>query len=275
MAFAVRGGVGRGRPQPFQFLVEPRHGQRAAGHVEAGDQLADLGLHHVKTSAGEQGRNGFPHHEKLFILGAAQPVEDHGDSIRCAVRLFGEDAVDEDAGKLFGGRQGMASDSGLTVDAQSQVHCAGRHREQWQVRPGHGAAVECDPEGAGGVVGLSGHPFDIVEAVPFLGRRASAPEHGEVACDSAPFGRVFWCGACDVVGHYKVAGVDALRAQLPGGQTEVHHVTGVIAGDQQDTRVPVCGAGDRCGLGRGRRGEDVADDGAVGESGSDHAAERG
>ena len=46
LALAVCGGVGRGRPQPFQFLVEPRDGQRAAGHVEAGDQLADLGLHH-------------------------------------------------------------------------------------------------------------------------------------------------------------------------------------------------------------------------------------
>ena len=73
--------------------------------------------------------------------------------------------------------------------------------------------------------------------------------------------------------RYPCLGVDALAAELGDGEPEVHHVACVVPGRQQHARVAVSGPCHRTGVfGRGR-GEDVADHGTVGESGSDRSAE--
>ena len=81
-------------------------------------------------------------------------------------------------------------------------------------------------------------------------------------------------GAGDVVGDEDDPGVDAVALQPLLSQGEVHDVAGVVAGGEQQSGAVGGGPADRVGLMGGRRGEDVADHGAVGEAGSDDAAER-
>ena len=95
LALSIGRRIGRGAPQPLQFLVEPRHCQRAPGHVEAGDKFTDFGLHYRESGRGESSRHRLPDHEQFLVLGPAQPIEDDRDVIRCTRGCFSEDAVDK------------------------------------------------------------------------------------------------------------------------------------------------------------------------------------
>jgi MFS transporter, MHS family, shikimate and dehydroshikimate transport protein len=95
LALAIRRRISGGGPQSFQFFVEPRHCQRATGHVEAGDKFTNFGLHHRESRRGESSRHRLPDDEQFLVLGSAQPVEDDCDAIRCTRGCFSEDAVDK------------------------------------------------------------------------------------------------------------------------------------------------------------------------------------
>ncbi|KMO84887.1 hypothetical protein MCHUDSM44219_00249 [Mycolicibacterium chubuense] len=271
---AVGGRVRRRRPVALQLLVEPHHRQRAARHVQARDELTHLGFDDLVAPLAQQPRHGAPDHEQFLVLGAAQSVQDDRETGGLRVGTIGEHAVDECVRERLGGGHGLVGDAGLPVDAQPHAHLALRHGEQRMVGAGHRAPVERHPQRAGRRVGCFGDPDHPGEIETLFGGGAGALEHREIACDAASF--VFFPARCarDVVGDGEVVGVDPLAAQLRHRQTEVHHVAGVVAGGEQHTGVPVRGTGHRCRLLGRRRGEDVADDGAVGEPGSDSPAER-
>ncbi len=116
-ALAVRGGVSRGVPEGRQLVVEVDEGQRAAGHVQAGDQLTDLGIDDRVAGVAQQPGHGSPHHEQLLVLGRAEPVEDHPDAVAVVGGCLGEDAADELSGQVGRAGQLGLGDAGLAVDA--------------------------------------------------------------------------------------------------------------------------------------------------------------
>ena len=72
--------------------------------------------------------------------------------------------------------------------------------------------------------------------------------------------------AGDVVGDIDDPGVDPLGAEPVRGDAEVQPVARVVAEAKHDSRAAMGGLGDPVGLLGGRRGEQVAQHGAVGES---------
>jgi hypothetical protein len=224
LALSIGRRIGRGAPQPLQFLVEPRRCQRAPGHVEAGDKFTNFGLHYRESGRGESSRHRLPDDEQFLVRGSAQPIEDDRDAIRCTRGCFSEDAVDKQRCQIGGGGHVVAGHPGLAVDAKTQSHGALRHREEAPVGAGQCAAVERDTERAGGVVGLEGHPLDIVECGTLFGSGTGTTEYGEVPGDAAALGDVVGRGTGDVIGHDQEAGVDVLGSELFGRQPEVHHV---------------------------------------------------
>ena len=136
-ALAVGRGVRRCGPVLLELLVEPHHGQRAARHVEAGDQLADLGLDDRVAAFAQQPRHGAPDDEQFLVLGAAESVEDHRDSLRLGVGMVAEHAVDERGGQVGGRRHRLVGDARLTVDAEAEPILPVGHGEQRMVGAGH------------------------------------------------------------------------------------------------------------------------------------------
>ena len=91
---SVGGGVGGGSPQFLEFIVEPRDSQRAAGHVEAGHQLADLRQDDLDPGRDEQRFDRRPQHKELFVLRGAETVEQYRGA-GGTFGAFGQEPIDQ------------------------------------------------------------------------------------------------------------------------------------------------------------------------------------
>jgi hypothetical protein len=80
-ALAVCRGVGRRGPILSELVVQPHDRQRAAGHIQARDQLPHFGLNDFVAAIAQQPRHLAPQDEQFFVLGAAKSVQDHRDSL--------------------------------------------------------------------------------------------------------------------------------------------------------------------------------------------------
>ena len=73
----VAGGRGRGAEQWLQLVGRPAQGQGAAGHVQGCDELAYLWVDRSRRLPAEQPVERAIEHEQLFVLGAAQAIDEH------------------------------------------------------------------------------------------------------------------------------------------------------------------------------------------------------
>src|SRR5690606_17512608 len=103
-------------PQALEVLVEPGEREREPGHVEARHELADLRAHELEPCLLEQRDDAPPQHEELFILRAAEPVEDRRDARAGAFGRLGEDLLDEEGRELARRRARDLADPRLAVD---------------------------------------------------------------------------------------------------------------------------------------------------------------
>ena len=273
MPFRYAGVSAGARHRRFQLVVEEDQGQRAASHVQAGDQLTDLGIDDGVAGVAEQPGHGPPDHEQLLVLGGAEPVQDHPDPVASSA---GASASTPSTS----GRARSAAGAVRPRRSRARRGCparrpsARRHGEQRRGRAGHRAAGERHAQGPGAVVGLPGDPLHLVEVVAGFGGGAGDLEHHEVPRDATPLLDLLSRGAGDVVGDEDDSGVDALGAQPLLSEREVHDVAGVVAGAEQQSGAGGGGPADRVGLLGGGRGEDVADHRPIGEAGSHDATER-
>ncbi len=276
-ALAEGRGVGRSPPQLLQLLVQPGQGEGDAGHVEAGDEFADLGVDDLHPGLPEEGGDLAVDDEQFLVLDRAEAVEDDGGALpprpRDVLGEFLQQGVHQQPGRLVGGRQRFLADAGLPVDAEADGHAGLGDGEEGVVGAGQGAAGEGDAEGAGAGAGPFGDAHHVVQGETLLGRGGGRLEDGQVTGDAAALGGLVGTRARHVVGDGEGPGVDAVGGQALGGLPEVQDVTGVVAVHQQHTGAAVGGPGDRADLLGGGRGEDVADRGAVGQSASDQAGE--
>ncbi len=269
-----RRGVARGVVQTGELVVENHQRQREPGHVERGDELADLRPVRPQPGRREPTMDLSVADEHFLVLRAPESVDDDGDPPVADVGELGEHGVDEDVGDLVGAHPLGRPDTRLAVDPEAELHVTGVHREQRLGLAGQRAAVERDAEGAGGGVGLACgrlHPGQVVAAV---GGRAGDLEDEQSAGDPAPVVGVLGRAGGDVVRHQHGAVVDALAGEPPSGETEVHDVAGVVAETEQHAGAAVGRAGGAVDLLGARAGEDVADDGSVGEAVADQPGER-
>ena len=272
-AAPVGGGVAGGEPQGLDDVVEPHEGEREPGHVQAGDELADLRVHDLQASVDESGADVVPHHEQLLVLRGAQAVDDGHHAGAGVLGAVGEEAVHEEAGDIVGGAELGVVNTGLPVDAQAHAHRARLHVEERLSGPGQGAAVEGDAEGAGAVVRPVEDLDDLVDAQARLAGRRRHLEDGQVPGDAAALEMLVGGSGGDVVGDQDAAGVDPLTLEALGGLPEVQDVPGVVAEADEDAGAPVRGLAHGVGLRGRRRGEDVPAHGAVGESLADPSGE--
>ena len=121
----------------------------------AGDQLTHLGFDDFVTPLPQQLRRLTPDDEQLFVLGAAQTIEDHRDALGARVEIVLEHPVDQRRGQLVGGGHGLVGDTGLTVKSQPQTHMALGHGEQRMVGTRQRAPIKGHTEGAGRGVAAS------------------------------------------------------------------------------------------------------------------------
>ncbi len=261
----------------LEFVVEPEEGQRDAGHVEARDEFADLGLDDDRSGRLEQTDDAAEDDEQLLVLDAAEAVEDRHDpgTVRHdAGRELGEQAVDEQLRETGRARDVRLRDAPLAVDAHADRHAPLRDREERFVGARERAAGEGDTEAPRPVVRALGEGGDGVEVVPALGRGAGDLEHAEVPGDPATLVRPVRRCAGDVVGHPDRADRDAPRLEGPGGGVEVEHVAGVVAVGEEDSPAVVDGGRHRGDLLGARAGEEVPHRRARREAVPHEAAER-
>jgi dihydroxyacetone kinase len=90
--------VGGRTPEALKLLVQRHDRERAACHVETGDEFADLRLDDLIAVLGQQTGNGLPHNEEFLVLGGTQPVQDHCDARPVSHRELRHDAVHEHPG---------------------------------------------------------------------------------------------------------------------------------------------------------------------------------
>ncbi|OEI67406.1 hypothetical protein Cus16_3005 [Curtobacterium sp. ER1/6] len=268
---AVARCVGVRPPPALEVVVEPLQGQGAPAHVQARDDVADLGLDDLEAGGNEQGEHPAPQEEELLLRRVAEAVEHRRDPRADAVRTLVEEPVDEQGRERGRGEQWDVADARLAVDPETEPEVPVRHAEQRPLRAGQGAAGGRDADRPGRGVAASAGPLDLVDRCPCGGRGAHGLEHGEGPRDPASVGGVR--GRGDVVGHGDDPGVDALGAEPLGREPEVHPVAGVVAEGQDDAASLVGCPGDRPDLCGGRRGEDVADDGAGRQARADEPAE--
>lgn len=212
-----------------------------------------------------------PEHEQLFVFGAAQSVQDHGDAAGMARRPLGQQRRQQQIGDPGGGLHRLVADTGLAMDAQAQGQAAGFDPEQRRRLPGQGAAVEGHAEGHAGGIGAPGHRLDRVEVQPGFGGGAGDLEDQQIARHAAALAALGQTGAGHVVGHRQNARVDALGAQPLGGGAKVQHVAGVIAKAQDHAAAALRRPRHACHrAGRGR-GEDIARHRRIGKPRADIA----
>ncbi len=260
-ALAVGRGVGGRGPQLLELGVRPEQGQRDAGHVEAGDQLAHLGLDDDGAAGREELLHAAEDDEQLLVLHRAQAVEERHDVRAVGLHAVGQlrqEAPDQQLGELVGAGHVGLVDAALAVDAHADGHAALGHGEQRLVGAGQGAAGEGHAEGPGALVGALGDGGDLVEGAALLGRRAGGLEHAQVPGDAAAPVPLVDAGARDVVGDPHGAHRDALGLQRALGGAEVEHVAGVVAVREQHAAAVVAGPGDRRDLLGRRAGEEVS-----------------
>ncbi|OUE28383.1 hypothetical protein BFL36_01440 [Clavibacter michiganensis] len=273
-------GVGGRGPEPLELVVEPEQGERGAGHVEAGAELADLRIHEHHARLLQQVRDAGVDDEQLLGLHGAEAVE-HGHDAGAAhvdpVRdLRGhEQVLHEQLGQAVRGRDVGLVDAGLAVDPEADRHAPLGHREQRLVGARQRAAGEGDAHRAGARVGEAGDALGVVEVVARGGRGARGLEHGEVARDPAALGLLVGGCAEDVVRHDDRAAVDPVAAHPLLRLVEVQHVARVVAVEEERAAALLAGADHGLHLVRRGRREQVAHRGAVGEARADEAAERG
>src|SRR5699024_4934663 len=94
-----------------------------------------------------------------------------------------QDALHQYLGQFFGTGHGSLVDTGLPVDAQTDRHFSLGYVEQGVLGAGYGTPVESHPEGAGGVIGLPGDAFGLVDVRPCLDSRTGDLEHRHVTGD--------------------------------------------------------------------------------------------
>ena len=90
LALAVGRGVRGCAPEPLQLVVEEHQGEGTAGHVQARDELADLGLDHVEPLLDQEPGDAAPDDEELLVLRRSQSVQDGSHPVARACRLLGQ-----------------------------------------------------------------------------------------------------------------------------------------------------------------------------------------
>jgi hypothetical protein len=238
------GGVRRGQPEVFQLVVQPGDGQRAAGHVETGDELADLRGDDRQPGPLQERADGVPQHEQLLVLDRAQAVDEHRDSLPRIGRYVGEDLLHHVCGQLVRRGKGAFADAGLAVDAKPPADRPLRQGEQRFVRPWEGAAAERGSERPGQRVGAGSHGSHPGQVVAVLSRCAGDLEDDEIAGDSAASVFLAGGGAGDVVGYGQDLHGDALGPQPRGRGGEVEHIAGVVAEAEQHSAALIDGPAD-------------------------------
>src|SRR5699024_11249688 len=94
---------------------------------------------------------------------------------------------------------------------------------------GYGAPVESHPEGAGGVIGLPGDAFGLVDVRPCLDSRTGDLEHRHVTGDPPAVPVVLRRIGGDVVADLDGAYIDPLGLQFMRRQSDMPPVAGVVA----------------------------------------------
>ena len=268
---AVGRRVGIRGPQALELLVQPEQGQRRAAHVQARDELTDLGIDDLQPGFTQPRGDAAPQQEQLLVLGGAQPVDDHAHARAPVLRDVLEQRGHEHLRQTVGGGQLDVADAGLAVDAQAQAQVALRHGEQRLIRSGHGAPGEGHAQAAGARIRTAADALDLIEIETLGGSRPHGAEDREVTRDAAAL--VDLLGGGDVIGHHHDAGVDALVVEPLGRDPEVHVVPGVVAEGQDHAAAAVGGLGHRVDLSGRGRGEDVADHRTGREAGADEPRE--
>ena len=216
-----------------------------------------------------------PEPEQLFIFGRAEAVEHHGDAAAGVSRPFANQPFDQDARERARRHDRLLGDARLAMNAEADRHLTIGNDEQRLAGARQRAAAKGDAEGDGAAVGDPRQPLHIVERHAGLRGRAGDLEDDDVARDAPAQRGAFGGRAGDIVGDRQDARVDALGGQTPRRRAEVEHVAGVIAEAEQHPAAAIGQPGDPRDRARRGRGENVAGDSGVGETGADIARESG
>ena len=235
LAAPVGGAVGGGVPEALQLPIQPEEAERHPGHVEAGDQFAAFTVGHHHTPGLQLPVHRPEEHEQLFVLEAAQPVQQHHQPLlvfRHIRRPFGQQPLHQQCRQGAGLGEGPLAQAGFAVEPHADGHAAAGDLKQRLLRSRKGAATEGHAQRAGAPVGLAGEPFHLIEGQAGFGGGAGHLVHRQTAGDAAPQLLLVDGGAGDVVGDGHDAHVDPLAAQSFGSEREVQHISGVVAEGQ-------------------------------------------
>src|SRR5215218_8339862 len=233
---ARRGQVG------LHLIVELQERYGEPRHLERGHVISDVG-HPEDLDAfalqdiGDVGVGDVEFHQGC----AAHAVDHHGHLGAGEVHGVAQDLGQHLIDYLVCGRDVLALDAGLAVDADADLHLVLADVEDGLSTLRRGAARECHPHRAHIGVDPFGELLYSCEVLAVVGGGAADLVHEDGACDAAPPARV--CRVLDghvVVGH-DVVGLDPSGlAELPC-HLEVEHVACVVLDNVKDTGPAVHG----------------------------------
>ena len=231
-------------PVAFELVIKPSDRQRAAGHVQAGDQLADLRRHLHDALRLEEFVDVAVQDEQFLILCGSESVDDYGSPSAGIVGALGENRFNKLGSQVFCRHPRCRGNPRLAVDAKPEVHVPLVDGEQRFIGTGKCAPVESDAEGVRRGIGRAHHALDFIEVRAVLCCCRGNLVHSKGARDTAPFLVLLRARRRDIVGYVHDPGVDSLADQPFGGDTEVQSVTGVVAEAQHNSGTTVRRLGD-------------------------------
>src|SRR5438552_3345429 len=218
-------------PELGQLRGELGDGDRAAGHLEAGDVVADQATGDGDAVAAQPLGDRREDHVQLDERGPAQPVDHHQHVT--GQRQVRVDGLQRDTRDLLRRYQPAAGPAGFTVDAHAELDLVLAQLEARLTGRRYRARGQRDTERAGPVVDLATERHRRGQVGAPLRRRADdlLDEHGRAGTPPAGGPRRVLHGHVVVDDH----GLDphpVVTREL-GGHLEVEHVAGVVLHDVQ------------------------------------------
>src|SRR6266536_4895023 len=234
-------GLDGGVPEFGQLGGELADGDRAAGHLQAGDVVADQAARDGNAVALQPLRDGREDDVQLDEWGATESVDHH--QRLAGQRHVGVDGLQRNPGDLPGRDELASGTARFAVDAHTELDLVLAQLEAGLAGRRDGARGQRHAERAGPVVDLPGQSGGGGQVrVPF-GRRADDLLDKDRGPGTPPARRPGAVLHRHVVVDHDGLDLYSLVARELGGHLEVQHVAGVVLHDVQHAGSGVDGLG--------------------------------